>query len=487
MKSIYLFLLFSITTSSILAQEYFVKRIDFDDEANTPKSILEYNNRYYILVNHFCENLECSSLVEINYDADTLHRTFIPELDVAFESIIIHNDSITIVGNNDPANTHFRMAHFDLDGNKISETMEIFHPIESFTSAFQLTFQKIGNRFFIMGVAEREGDSHALCYKVDNEGNLDTLVVLAKAGRAATARDSEVDDEGNLITFHRMEESFNSRHWIRINKYNHNLDSIWTYESEDFTEYLSGTNGALLDGKEIAFKSFDPNNNSQLESLRVINEEKEERIFYLPPDLPTNLRRFARIKVLSNGDILGLGGFQDVTIDPEVHTAPWMIRLSPDGEIRWQRVFYELDPTDNESRFGVVRDVIELPNGDLYGVGDMRYGFTTTFVFKVDSNGCLNPDDCGLLNFITDTSEPAIGIPIAVFPNPAMDHFSIRTENASRNFDFAIIDAMGQVVSRTRPLQGTEIIDTYGLTTGLYYVLLFDNGLLVGRQQVLVE
>jgi hypothetical protein len=51
--------------------------------------------------------------------------------------------------------------------------------------------------------------------------------------------------------------------------------------------------------------------------------------------------------------------------------------MSPYGDIIWQRVFYELDPLDNEARFGTLRDVVELLNGDLYGVGGMTFDFIT--------------------------------------------------------------------------------------------------------------
>lgn len=473
--------------SNVHSQDYFVKRVDFDDESNNPAEVICYEGRIFTLVGHFCSNLECSSLVELTSNGDTLWRVPIPEIDPAFESIIIDSDTITIVGNNDPANTHYRMAHFDLEGNKINETMEIFHPTEIFTRSFQLTFQKINNRFYIMGVAEREGDSHALCYKVDNKGNLDTLVILARAGERATIWDSGIDSEGNLVTFHKIEEPFEFLGQIRINKFDANLDSVWRYDAQDVSIVYNGTRGDILESGEIVFKSFDPNQNSDLETLRIVDEENNERIVYLPPDSPTNSREFAKVKVLNNGDILGLGVFQDVSISPEVNRAPWMIRLSPEGEIRWQRVFFDIDPSDGEARSGVVRDVLELPNGDLYGVGDIRYDFRTTFLFKVDSNGCLNPGDCGLLNFITSTDQldPIVGL--EVYPNPATEYINIRLEDDQRDLQYMLIDNMGRVVKNLSALSASQHIESTEFSNGTYYLLIMQNGVLVAREKIAVE
>lgn len=467
--------------STINSQDYFVKRFDASEESTTGKQIFQYGNRYYATFGHFCGNVECSTLVELNESGDTLWTKTNADLDLGFEATIISNDTITFASNNDPINTHFRMAHFDLDGNKISETMEVKHPTLHFTSSFQLTFQKVKDKFFIMGSAERNEDNHSLLYSVDSNGRLDTLLIMAKAGRRSTVWDSDLDHEGNLVTFHKMEEPFNTKDWIRIIKYNSNLDSIWGFDSEESFEHHNSTRGAVI-GDEIVYKIYTPNANRGKESLRIVTSDLEERTIYEPETLSSLQREFVQLKILKDGDILGFGIFQDVTIEPKVNSAPWLIRMSPEGDIRWQRVFYELDPSDNEARFGVVRDVIELPNGDLYGIGEIRYEIPTTFIFKVNADGCLNPDDCGLLNFITNTLQPEIETSLRVYPSPAAAHISIALDQDNTDVLYTIINTLGQSCSEVLPLNKDELVDISDLGSGHYYILLIKDGNIIGKQ-----
>lgn len=117
--------------------------------------------------------------------------------------------------------------------------------------------------------------------------------------------------------------------------------------------------------------------------------------------------------------------------------------MSPYGDIIWQRVFYELDPLDNEARFGTLRDVVELLNGDLYGVGGMTFDFIThSIIFKVDGNGCLTRDDCGIVQFLTDTEDVDISDDIAVYPNPVSDRFWVSISADLHDCRFMVLDEM---------------------------------------------
>ncbi|MGK0314151.1 MAG: hypothetical protein ACI86M_000361 [Saprospiraceae bacterium] len=64
-------------------------------------------------------------MAEMSESGDTLWITKIPDIDVARGSMVIYGDTITITGNNVPLNTKFRMAHFDLNGEKLGQTIEI--------------------------------------------------------------------------------------------------------------------------------------------------------------------------------------------------------------------------------------------------------------------------------------------------------------------------------------------------------------------------
>lgn len=128
-----------LVSINLLAQDYFIKKIGFDEGPNSGRIIIKHNERLFILASHFCDGLVCSSISEISIAGNTLWVTRVADVDVARVSMIIYRDTITVAGNinNPPLNTKFRMAHFNLEGEKFGQTIEIDHPVEKFTRMFQ--------------------------------------------------------------------------------------------------------------------------------------------------------------------------------------------------------------------------------------------------------------------------------------------------------------------------------------------------------------
>jgi hypothetical protein len=150
--------------------------------------------------------------------------------------------------------------------------------------------------------------------------------------------------------------------------------------------------------------------------------------------------------------------------------------------------FYELDPLTNRARFGTLRDVTELPNGDLYGVGDMEFeSITHSIVFKVDSDGCLAPDDCGIVQFVTDTENVDISDDITIYPNPVSDRFSFSIPDDLQDCSFMILDEMGRTVRKIQPLESNVEESVAELSSGLYYMVVVRDGKMIGTRKVLVE
>jgi len=483
MKVVYIVVLTILNYSNCLGQDYFYKRINFDIEHNTPNQIFCVENRFFSTVGHFCGNFECCSLIELTELGDTLWRTYMPDIDPAFESMVISNDTITVTGNNDPSNTHFRMAHFSLDGEKLGETMDILSTKKTYTNSFQLSTQKLNGRFHIMGNGVANDSMFSLMYVVTPSGGLDTLIEMAKESGRCVPWDSDIDQDGNLITFHKLEESFGTRDYLQVLKYNEKLDTIFSYISEDNFRHLNGLRGASFEDKVI-FSTYTPGANHVKHSLRVVDDQLNEDIIFEPEKISSNMRAFSRVKVLSNGDILGMGSFQDLSLDPPVDTAPWLIRMDQEGKVMWQRVFYELDPTDNEARFGVIRDVIELPNGDLYGVGDMDYEITSSVFFKIDSNGCLSGNDCGIINFITDTEDIDYSTDIIMYPNPVVDVLKVELPINLESSSIMIINEIGQKVISPFEYEYDQHIDVSNLKVGLYYLVIIKDGQIMGTKKI---
>ena len=162
--------------------------------------------------------------------------------------------------------------------------------------------------------------------------------------------------------------------------------------------------------------------------------------------------------------------------------------MSPEGELLWERVYFEYDSTLESSRIGTVLDFVELDNGDIMAVGRIRNITNDMLIIHVDSNGCLDPNDC----------EEVIGVDITtrvqeltedlrrfnVYPNPTSGLLHIDM-NASGipPLRYTIMDVPG-----TNLLEGwldlsSSNINVAILPNGVYFLYLYEDGKLYGVQK----
>lgn len=475
---------FIVVTSS-LAQEYFLKKIDFMSSSITPKQVLYHNDRLFSSIGHFCGNLECCTIFEIDTNGDTLWIKTLPDMDIAGESMLISNDTITLTGNNDPTNTYFRMAHYNLNGDQLGETMEIRKPGQAYTDCYQLTTQRIHDKYFIMGNCTDQDTMYALLYVVDAAGSLDTLIEMASSEVNAIPWDSDIDQDGNLVTFITYDGGLDDKHKLMITYDSKSLDTISSIRTASSYEHLSGIFGAVLEDGRIIHTRYTPKANHQLYSLVCLFKNGIEAWEYNPIKASTSQRAY-RVKVLSNGDILGMGICSDNSWEPNARNVPYIFRMNPDGEMLWERVFYEYDPSREKSRYGLVRDVVELPNGDLYGVGMLRYDFATSMVFKVSADGCLDPDDCGTIQFLTEVKNPIKKKDITVYPNPVTDILKIQSHTI-RDLDYMLIDYLGRTVIKPTSIDSRTELNMQDLSAGIYYILFIEDQEMVGQRKIIKQ
>jgi len=466
-------LFFAISLSS---QDYFVKNVNLDDRTNSGKIIIQHDQRFFILDCHFCDNLECSSLAELSINGDTIWATKIPDIDVARGSMIVYGDTITITGNNEPLNTKFRMAHFNLDGEKISETIEIEHPTEKFINMFQLTSVKFRDNILVTGVGLQNSIEYGLIYAVDHTGLLDTLIMLEPQDKESIMWEVKVDKDGYLYTYHDIDEGGFDDMRKKINKFDKDFNLIWTYQSEDSRDWRGGSTGAILEDGRALLVTYSPIINSPHSSIRAINEDGSIEWQYNVPFSPFvddgTREVISRMKQLPSGDILCMGRYTNLLLDEPIRDSPYMYTLSTEGELIWKRVFYELDPDTENSRIGFVRDAIELDNSDLYGIGVMKYeGQNETFIFKVDSEGCLGPDNCDLVQLITDVKEVETNsYEVSIYPNPTKDiiHYNLPDDINIR--EVTILDVNGKLLTQKKDQNQNGQFDLSSYASGIYLI-----------------
>lgn len=483
-----------------VTQETYVKIYSYPVVPATSKNVQVYNDRIYTITNTACElgghYVVCSALIELTEYGDTLWTTLIPDIDIASGSMVIVNDTITITGNNEPL-TAWRMAHFDLNGRKLGETIKIEHPHRKFWNMFQLSTQYFNNRYVICGTGWEMDTIWSLMFVVDKLGMIDTLISIERSDRLSACWDSYIDSEGLLTTYHHVEfyrppgpgpPRINYR---RIFKFDTNYDTIWAYRSENTESNEVVPRGCQLHDGRTILSYTNPQQERNIHSVRAINPDGSKDWQHNYVVNGSRSRYIFRLKILANGDIMGSGYYGEKAGDPRIDHSPWLFRMTTEGTLLWERVYYDYDSTlasNGSSRIGALFDFIELDDGSVLGVGYLDYDSKSNMlVMRVDSNGCLDPEDCNEIVYITDnlttsTENPGHqGTQLDIMPNPASDHIMVEWAEADDGQRIYIFDSAGRLHQTGRFTDGRSSMDVSGLSPSVYFITTDGNNRVTER------
>jgi hypothetical protein len=422
-------------------------------------------------------NAECSFLSEIDTFGNILWRTEVDDIDIAQGTMVIVNDTITVTGNNDPFNTAFRMAHFTLDGEKIGETIEIWDSTRNFVRMFNLTTQFWNDHYVICGQGWEVDTAWSLIFSVDKNGAIDTVLTLEPTNSDSDLWESYIDSEGHLTTYHNVDWNFSQINYQRIYKFNSQYDTTWSYVSEN-----SDNNDAVPRGCEL------PNGRTiisrgeyapwRIHSIRAVNNDSTIAWQHDYPFSGSRERQIFRLKTARNGDILGSGLYSEQAQVPRISQSPWLFRMSPEGDLLWERTYYEYDSSIESSRNGVLFDFVEFENGDIIAVGYLRYADNDMLVMRVDSNGCLNPDSCPTVNIITSTHDLPLhsNHEALLYPNPVEDILRIEYESSAYHLDIEVLDMTGHMVTSGILTHGQGEVNSSKIPAGVYWIHLKQDG-----------
>jgi hypothetical protein len=152
--------------------------------------------------------------------------------------------------------------------------------------------------------------------------------------------------------------------------------------------------------------------------------------------------------------------------------------MSPEGDLLWERTYYEYDSSIESSRNGVLFDFVELDNGDIIAVGYLRYADNDMLVMRVDSNGCLNPDSCPTVNIITSTHDLPLhsNHEALLYPNPVEDILRIEYESSAYHLDIEVLDMTGHMVTSGILTHGQGEVNSSKIPAGVYWIHLKQDG-----------
>ena len=448
------------------SQQSFFKVYDFEHSSNG-RQLEIYDDRYFISTSDICDNLfECSSVMEIDKKGEILWQEQLPFLDIAPRNMVIENDTIYITGNDINTGEQFRMHQMSINGGDSLATYDISSIENPFEEMFQLATVIFNNQIIVAGDGEADGNESALIYVVDKTGGVDTLIISETTGLNATVWDMQVDRDGSLIVYIEIGEAFGDD-WRIIKKYNANFEEIWTYTTEKREYDRVFPRGTELQDGRIAFVYRHPDKDN-MSSVRVIDQEGNKDWQYDWFASGKTRTTIFRLRTLSNGDILGSGSYTDYNLEPGLEDAPFIFRMSPDGELLWQKVFFQLNEETDNSKTGTFWDIQELDDGGFMAVGFITNGHRDVLIVRTDENGCLI-EECEDIAVLTATGDLTLEDPMFnVYPNPVNDILYLDFPNDVDLTQIELVNLNGQVVQTFK--EDLRQLDLSSLESSIYFL-----------------
>lgn len=280
-------------------------------------------------------------------------------------------------------------------------------------------------------------------------------------------------------------------------KVNSSGDQLWTQELRrgDFLRW-HGTDPLLLDNGLIALNWIDdvvevaPFDVRFQDMLLWIDQEGEiVNEYFFPRD---RVRDIYSMTKAANGDIIGAGSIN--MADLELGSGGYVFRMSPEGELLWERFLADVRYPLDQHFFN---DVIEAEDGGIVLTGMFQDSFPNinpspnnpnVWLVKLDSTGCLEPG-CGtfqVMGAVVSTEEaPVAATPeLRMYPNPTATFAHLRWSDEAEvtyPLEVQVYDLAGRPVLARTFAASPSVVQCADWPAGYYVVQVRDRQ---GRQWV---
>ncbi len=449
-----------VQSFNLIGQGNFVK-ILHHQELRQGHQIQLFDGRLFLYSGAVINNLEASNIKEITQDGEIVWSKDLAWIDCSFNTMVVFNDTITLVGNEDVTQSSFFIHKMTLDGDSITT----YNIDDEYSQIFIQNVTLFNKQLIVTGSGILNDSISALLYVVNMDGTLDTLIQSARTTERAVIWDALVDQQNRLNVFIDYKEAFVVDRTRIVKKYDSDFNEVFSYTSapEDknddvpFATELQDGRIAYITGHLIIQGDFESSLFS-LASIRALNEDGSIDWQFNYDFEPSWRRELLSITTLSNGDILATGRYSESDADPLIKDVPFMLRLTSEGEMLWERAYYELDD-EGEFKIGYLLDAIELDDGSLMAVGYIRNENNDILIMKTDSEGCVM-ELCETVSEIVDV-EDYFAPSINIYPNPTTGQIFI--DGVAINSQYQLYDLDGKLISAGVMYSNSIWIDNEGV------------------------
>ncbi len=227
------------------------------------------------------------------------------------------------------------------------------------------------------------------------------------------------------------------------------------------------------DSTSGAWQPYIGQTNTAIFNLDSVGEKKATHFFY-DRGLPDCPRTAESVRVMKNGDIVGVGKLSGICTDGNFKG--WIFRMSPTGRLKWERfitdsLYYPPQP------YLWLIDFKETPSSDLIISGLILKDNPqfNPILIKVDSNGCLFNRRCDSADIKVSVNSFSFEQQnIKVFPNPVSHQLNIDyvPENGNETLEISVFDILGKTVFSRKfdAFRDPLSINVSNLAEGMYII-----------------
>ncbi|MCO6488428.1 MAG: hypothetical protein J5I98_08425, partial [Phaeodactylibacter sp.] len=397
------------------AQPYFSKTIDLEQSSDSGWNIFALEDGLLIYAAAWVNNAYATALLKTNFEGEKQWaRIFEGFKAPTYEGIIFGEDGHVFLSLQDTQDdfSKIKLAKLDIEGNWLQD----WSFGEEFEGEFPLSLLEFQGRIVlangIMGNGPNTGWLQFL-----GEGMQEERSVFFPDDEGYTTvvnKDLIATQDGHLLAT-TVRGPISRREGV-VTKLDSLGQVVWQAYLPETGIHLKEIRAAeLLDGnyavswyEYYGYSSPLSPYSSKVYKMSPQGDTLWSRDF---PTFPPQFKSIHNLNRAANGDIIGMGQGRYDFYPEEIGGVGyfgWVFRMSPEGEVLWDRyIYHERSPLLSGSFYHST----ELPNGDLVFVGTYQDTFSNyepfvndvnVWLVRVGADGCLIPD-CQDMQIVTDT------------------------------------------------------------------------------------
>lgn len=492
-----------------LSQNYFSYQYDINNDAEAGLWISKIGNETAILVGAKCNNntTNCIEVLRLDENGDLVWGLLLDTMDVVtLNSFVTTEESFYIAGVlSGQSRIGITVMQFNWDGELVNHIdlsdefpVSTVNSLTMLDSSLLLTFNKRGDGEHL-GITP----DTTYYYYMDQDLNHQRHFTNTSGEyrfEVGTRLKKAADGSGYYGLRWASHTTWPRPYYCDVIKFDSLGNEIWTYAAEystatrtpDFVVTPDG--GVVLSWHTVDWETVEPIDPEPSKIIKINTDGEIEWEFTFRS---LYYKFVVTIFLAQNGDIIGVGAedLDDLElIEGGAYGAGWIFRMSPTGEILWERNIVDARFL-NTIPYMALYHGLELDNGDLMFTGVIQDTFPSgslfinnpnTWLVRTDSMGCIHPD-CDRLEVITATDDVIMASPespFTLYPSPARDQLNILYQGEDNIYplEVNIYSARGKLIQTDiliSPLQRMNI-DTF--SEGIYWLVLSDKNDLIYHQ-----